>query len=416
MHYAGGKRETKAAGISSACQRAEAGKDMKKYFGLGVVIILLLAAAIVAWGAWLNYSDENQIARRMDSRVVELTAARAAVRDFVPLVSLAALRFSSYNMTDAVALTDGRIAGWHVAKNGHVSKGDTLVTLVNEHIPLKIQQAESAISRAEANLAQANSAFQRQERLLARRATSQAKYEEAQAQYLAAQGALREAEATRDQCLVQQGWLEVTSPVDGEVLIIYQREGAYVQAGTPVALVGDFDWLTFSLNMEDMAVNHLELGEASYLNFPASKLAGKVYDTAFGAGNKREGTRIRATLKEIVPPLSEPADMRRTVWEVDNRTGILEAMVYTGITMRAGTPYKALTVPLTAMVDKGHDTVFVVDEEGILRSRTVKAGADDSKYIEIYEGLQPGDLVVVGSFEGLEEGMRVKVVAEGDDG
>lgn len=388
---------------------------MKKLFGLGIAIILLLAAAIVAWGAWLNYSDENQIARRMDSRKVELTAARAAVREFAPTIELEALRFGSKNMADAVALTDGRIVTWHVGKNGYVNKGEPLVSLVNENIPLKIQQAESAISRAEANLAQANSAFQRQERLLARRATSQAKYEEAEAQYLAAQGALREAQATRDQCLVQQGWLEVASPVDGEVLIIYQREGAYVQAGMPVALVGNFDWLNFSLNLADIDANHLELGEQSYLNFPDSKLVGKVYDTDFGAGNKGGGTEIRATLKEIVPPLSEPADMRRTVWEVDNRAGLLEPMVYTGITMRAVARYQALTVPLAAMVDKAHDKVFVVDGEGILHMRHVKAGADDNKYIVIYEGIEPGEVVVVGSFEGLEEGMKVEAEIEGED-
>ena len=388
---------------------------MKKIFSLGIVIILLLAVAIVIWGAWLNYSDENQIATRMDSRAVELTAARAEVRDFAPTVELDALRFSSDSIADAVALTEGRIVQWHAAKNDTVAKGQLLLSMMNENIPLRIQQAESAISRAEAALAQANNAYQRQGRLLARRATSKEKYEEAEAQYMAAQGSLREAQAQRDQCLVQQDWLNVVSPVDGQVLIIYQREGSYVQPGTPVALVGNFDWLRFSLSMKDIEANHLELGEAGYLKFPNSKLAGKVYDTDYGAGNKGQGTEIKAVLKEIVPPLSEPADMRRTEWEVDNRTGLLEAMVYTGITMRMGSTYKALTVPLAAMADKDHDAVYVVDSEGIIHRRKVTAGADDNKYIEIYSGLEPGELVVVGSFEGLEDGMKVEADVEGDE-
>ena len=389
---------------------------MKKIFSLGIVIIIMLAAAIVVWGAWLNYSDENQIARRMDSRVLELTAARAEVRELSPTMTLDALRFSSDSIADAVALTDGRIVSWLVHKNDHVAKGQLLVTMMNENIPLKIQQAESAISRAEASMAQANSAFQRQERLLSRQATSQAKYEEAEAQYMAAKGALREAQVMRDQCLVQQDWLNVSSPVDGQVLIIYQREGSYVQPGTPVALVGNFDCLHFSISMKDIEANHLELGETGYLKFPNSKLAGKVYDTDYGAGNKGQGTEIRAILKEIVPPLSEPADMRRTEWEVENRNGLLEAMVYTGITMSMGSTYKALTVPLAAMADKDHDTVYVVDSEGIIHQRKVTAGADDNKYIEIYSGLEPGELVVVGSFEGLEDGMKVEAEVEGDEG
>ena len=388
---------------------------MRKIFGLGIVIIIMLAIAIVVWGAWLNYSDENQIATRMDSRVVEVTAARAELRDFSPVVRLDALRFSSNSLADAVSLTEGRIVQWHVAKNDTVVKGQQLLSLMNENIPLRIQQADSAISKAEAMLAQANNAFQRQERLLARRATSKEKYEEAEAQYMAAQGALREAQAQRDQYLVQQSWLNVLSPVDGQVLIVYQREGSYVQPGTPVALVGNFDWLRFSISMKDMDANHLELEEAGYLNFPSSKLAGKVYDTDYGAGNKGTGTEIKAVLKEIVPPLAEPADIRRTEWEVDNRTGLLEAMVYTGITMRMGSTYQALTVPLTAMADKNHDAVYVVDSEGLVHQRKVAAGADDGKYIEIYRGLEPGELVVSGSFEGLEDGMKVEAEIEGDE-
>ena len=388
---------------------------MKKIYGVAMVLIIFMALAIVAWGAWLNYSDENQIANRMDNRRVEVTAAKAARREFAPTISLDAVRFVSDNMTDAVALTDGRILNWQVEKNEKVSKGQSLVEMVNESIPLKIQQAESAISRAEAMMTQARNSYQRQGRLKARRATSQEKYEEAEAQYMAAQGALREAQAQRDQYLVQQGWLSVKAPLDGEVLLIYQQAGAQVQAGTPIALVGDFSQLTFSLNLSDRDARHLQLGQTIYLAFAERKLTGKAYDTDYGVGNKERGMEIKAVLREIVPDLSEPADIRRTVWAVDNRARLLEPMLYTGVTMRTGQSYEALTVPLAAMIDKAHDTVFVLDAEGIIHLRTVKAGADDKKYIEIYDGLVEGDTVIVGNLEGLEDGMKVDAEVEGDN-
>lgn len=388
---------------------------MKKIYGVAMVLIIFMALAIVAWGAWLNYSDENQIANRMDNRRVEVTAAKAARREFAPTISLDAVRFVSDNMTDAVALTDGRILSWQVEKNEKVSKGQNLVEMVNESIPLKIQQAESAISRAEAMMTQARNSYQRQGRLKARRATSQEKYEEAEAQYMAAQGALREAQAQRDQYLVQQGWLSVKAPLDGEVLLIYQQAGAQVQAGTPIALVGDFSQLTFSLNLSDRDARHLQLGQTIYLAFAERKLTGKAYDTDYGVGNKERGMEIKAVLREIVPDLSEPADIRRTVWAVDNRARLLEPMLYTGVTMRTGQSYEALTVPLAAMIDKAHDKVFVLDAEGIIHLRTVKAGADDKKYIEIYDGLMEGDTVIVGNLDGLEDGMKVDAEVEGDN-
>lgn len=387
---------------------------MKKIYGVAMVFILLMALAIVAWGSWLNYSDENQIANRMDNRRVEVTAAKAVRRQFAPAISLDAVRFVSKNMTDAVALTDGRIQSWHVEKNDRVYKGQDLVDMVNESIPLKIQQAESAVSRAEAMLTRARNSYQRQERLIARRATSKEKYEEAEAQYMAAQGSLREAQVQREQCLVQQDWLSVKAPLDGEVLLIYQKAGAQVQAGTPIALVGDFSHLMFSLNLTDVDVRHLQIGQVNYLSFAERKLTGKAYDTDYGVGNKERGMEIKAILKEIVPDLSEPADIRRTVWEIDNRARLLEPMIYTNVTIRAEKSYDALTIPLSAMIDKSNDKVFVMDENGVIHLRNVQAGSDDQQYIEIYDGLVEGDMVIVGNLEGLEDGMLVDAEVEGD--
>lgn len=388
---------------------------MKKYFYLGIVIILLMSLALVGYGAWLNISDENQIARRMDSRVLQLEGARAEVRQMCPVISLDAVRFASDSMTDAIALTEGRILQWHVGKNSTVQKGDILLSMGNEQIPLKIQQASSAVRKAEAVLAQAYSSYQRQGRLMAKNATSREKYEESEAQYLAAQEALREAEAQLEQYGVQESWLQVASPVDGEVLIIYKQEGAYVQAGVPVALVGNFDRLNFSLNLNDHDTRHLEVGDMATLNFTNPWSTGKAYDTDYGTGNEGWNQKVSARLQEILPPLSEPADVRRAVWEVDNRARMLEPMTYTGVTLQAGKAYSCLTVPLTAMVNDSHDRVYVVDGEGILHLRQVIAGADDGKHIEICEGLAPGDTVVTGSLDGLSEGMKADISLEGEE-
>jgi hypothetical protein len=89
---------------------------MKRYFYIGIAVIMVLALGLVGYGAWLNYSDENQIANRMDNRVIQLSTAKAEYRDIHPTVSLPAVRFSSNNMADAIALTDGRITNWLVEK------------------------------------------------------------------------------------------------------------------------------------------------------------------------------------------------------------------------------------------------------------------------------------------------------------
>ena len=102
---------------------------MKRYFFIGLAAILVLAIALVGYGTWLNVSDENQIARRMDERALTLTGAKVKRRSLHPTIEMDAVRLYSENMADAVALIDGRIIEWYVKKNSAVQKGDTLLRL-----------------------------------------------------------------------------------------------------------------------------------------------------------------------------------------------------------------------------------------------------------------------------------------------
>lgn len=387
---------------------------MKKYFYLGIVLILMVAGMIVVYGAYLNYNDEKQIANRMEARVVSVTGAKVQVRPLKPRLEMDTVQFYSQNMTDAVALASGRLMKWHVEKNSPVHKGDVILSMDSEQIPLKMQQAATNVRRAEANLAKTQGSFQRQEQLMGYHATSLERYEEAKALYLAAQEELKSAKAEEELYSVQAGWLQVTSPVDGEVIIIYQREGAHVESGTPVALIGDFNHLRFNMALDDVDAKYMALGDQGLLRFADNGAWQKIYDTGYAAGNRGRRQEIHAKLVEITPPLEEPADVRRAVWEVDNRSRLLEPMTYTGLTLSSEKSHDCLTVPRKAMVDADFSQVMVVDGEGIIHLRSVAAGISDESFVEILDGLQEGEVVITGNLEGLKEGMRVDV-GVGDD-
>lgn len=382
---------------------------MKKYFYLGIVVILVVASMIVIYGAYLNYNDEKQITSRMEKRVVSVSGAMVKVRSIRPRLEMDTVQFYSQNMTDAVALASGRLTKWHVEKNSFVHKGDVILSMDSEQIPIKMQQAATNVRRAEANLAKTQGSFQRQEQLMGYHATSLEHYEEAKALYLAAQEELKSAKAEEDLYAVQAGWLQVTSPVDGDVIIIYQREGAHVESGTPVALIGDFNHLRFNTTVGDVDAKYMELGIHGLLRFADNGAWQKIYDTGYAAGNRGRRQEIRATLVEITPPLSEPADIRRAVWEVDNRSRLLEPMTYMGLTLSSEKSYDCLTVPCKAMVDADFSQVLVVDNEGFIHLRSITAGANDESFVEIIDGLQEGEVVLAGRLEGLKDGMRVSV-------
>ena len=388
---------------------------MKKFYIVGMAIILLMAVSMIFFAIHLNQVSENQITKRMEARTIPLQGEKAKFRDLHPVFILDTINLSSDEMADAVALIDGRIENAFVKKNSNVRRGQVLFELVNEDIPIKIQQADSSIAKAEAQVLQARNSFQRYERLRDRNATSLEKYDEAKLNYEAAEANLREARAVKDQLLVQNSRQEVIAPIDGEVLIMYKQIGAYVTAGTPIALVGNFERLNFSLPVEDAGARSLTIGERFELNFKNSHSLRKAYDTEYGAGNLGNEQIFPVYVKEIMPDLNQAAAMRKIVFEVDNRVGLLEQQAYSGVELIRAIGHNSLTVPLAAMSDTGRQYVFIVTPENTLARRKITTGANDGKYIEILMGLHEGDTVITSATKGLEEGMKVTVTLTGGE-
>ncbi|MBQ6004641.1 MAG: efflux RND transporter periplasmic adaptor subunit [Selenomonadaceae bacterium] len=388
---------------------------MKKSYMVGLVLILLFAVAMIAYGAWLNKSGEHQITERMENRTIPLQGAKVKVRDMHPTLFLETINLYSDEMADAVALIDGRIENIFVSKNSNVTRGQVIFTLVNDDIPLKIQQADSSIAKAEAQLANAKNNYARYTRLRERDATSVEKFDEAEAAYFASEAALKEAQTIKEQLLVQSARQDVTAPIDGEVLILYRQQGAYVTAGTPIALVGNFSHLFFSLPVNDKQARRISVGDRVELSFTNSKILRKAYDTDFAAGNRGDAQIFSVYVKEIVPDLNETASLRKIVFEIDNRVGLLEQQAYSGATLSFVQSRQLLTVPLAAMTDSNRNAVFVVTREETLERRHVKTGIDDGNYIEIVSGVNEGEIVVTSASEGLKDGMKVTVTMVGGD-
>lgn len=381
---------------------------MKKYYVIGLVLVLCCAVALIAYGMYLNKAGEQKIAERMDSRAIPLQGEKVKFRSIQPTFVLDTVNLYSNEMADAVALIDGRLTDVFVDKNSKVSTGQPLCNIVNEDIRLKIQQAESGIVRAEAQLANARDSFARYTRLLEKDATSKEKYDESRMQFRAAEAGLTEAVAVRDQLLVQESRQQINAPIDGEVLILYKQIGSYVTAGTPVALIGNFNKLFFSMPIEDQFAKNIFVGEKFELSFRNASSLRKAYDTEFAAGNLGSEQNFPVKIVEITPSLNEPATMRKIVFEVDNRVGLLEQQTYSGVTLRLSSPRRVLTVPIAAMIDKDRDDVFVIKPDNTLERRAIKVGADDGSFVEIMAGLKEGETVVTSATAGLENGVKVE--------
>ena len=163
--------------------------------------------------------------------------------------------------------------------------------------------------------------------------------------------------------------------------------------------------------MADEDARYLTVGQEAELIFQ-SKDFKKVYGTDYAAGNLGSRQTFTATIAQITPPLSEAAAMRNILWQVDNRSGLLEPQTYGGVSFQSKRSHAALAVPLAAMADSANASVFVAKDDGTIERRAVRTGTNDGSYIEVLSGLSEDEIVVTSGMEGLADGVHAEVILD----
>lgn len=148
---------------------------------MGVAVVVFLNICLLSYGVYLNHASENIIAERMSDRRLPLAGSEVKFRNMNSTVKMTLINFYSNEMTDVVAMIDGQVIKEFVEQNSRVEKGSPIVELVNETISLKIKQANSDISEAEAVLTRAKNTYARYQQLIDQEAISLEKFDEAKA-------------------------------------------------------------------------------------------------------------------------------------------------------------------------------------------------------------------------------------------
>ncbi len=387
---------------------------MKKYFAASMLMIVILVLCLLGYGAYLNKKSANEITQLMENRKIPLSGSKAEIRKIYPMIEMETLNFYSDEMTDVTALISGRVIREYVTKNKHVNQGEVLFELENEDIPLKIRQADSDILQSEIELSRARTSYNRYSMLKDMDAISMEKFDESKSIYETAEARLQNYLTQKEQLMLQESHQQVTAPISGEVLMIYRQLGAYVTAGTEMALIGNFDEMKFTTPLNDDVAQKMRVGEKVELIFGRNEDFQKAYGSEYASGNKGKEQKFTAQVLEITPDLSESAEIRKILWMVDNRAGLLEPRLYNNVKFKPTLAHNCLTVPLDAMADATNTKLYKVLEDGTIQIQKVETGVNDGEYIEILSGLHEGDVVIISDTSGLTSGMKAEVTIEGE--
>jgi len=323
--------------------------------------------------------------------------------------------------------TEGEILSLSVDVGDAVSQGQSLGQVDDRLLVAALRQAEaelasrrSAVAEAEAEvsdvqaqadqaqvqLAQARADAERFRQLAAEGATTTQQAEQAQTAELAAEQALRSAQErvrTRQQAVAaaraqveaqlatvaevrqRRAFSNLNAPISGTVMERLRQSGDLVRPGEDILRLGDFSGIKVVVPVSELDLGSVAVGQSVQVQLDAFP------DRPFSGEVRRISPAADPTARLVPVEIYVPNGDRRIT------SGLLAR-----VTFQSG-PQNRVIVPERALelTEEGAEpTVFVLDPSGdepVVMARSVEVGDRANGNVEILNGIEPGETLVVRS-------------------
>lgn len=197
----------------------------------------------------------------------------------------------------------------------------------------------------------------------------------------------------------QLSYATIRSPITGVVTEQFQYEGEFASAGGKLVTIADTSSVIVKAPFADTAVAQLKTGD------PA---------TIIPTDTSAEEMHGQVTL---LSRSSDPTNRTVEVWvTLGNESGKLRANGAAEVTVFANSKNDAVVVPASAVTletsNANEGTVMVVDAQNVAHETKVTTGIRTTDKIEIVEGLQGGETVVVEGNYALPDGTKVEIASD----
>ncbi len=351
----------------------------------------------------------------------------------------------------------GEIIELYVEEGNQVKPGDPLMVIKPDLYITALNRAEAALNSAKARLMQAEAqhierelAFNRARQLFSTQTIPQSEYETAQAgiriaeaEVRAAEYSVKSAEANVAEAQEQLTKTRVYSPLAGTISRLNVEKGERVvgtglYAGTETMVVANLDLMEVRVDVNENDIVKVSLGDTAliqvdaYLNRKFKGLVTEIANSAKVTGVTADQVTnfevkillLQESYLDLIdsaksirypfrPGMSATVDiLTRTRYNV---VSVPVQSVTSRVIAQTGDA-EAATDAQPAQEDKEEVVFRIVD--GRARKVVVKSGIQDKSFIEILEGVEAGQEIVIGPYNAvsrtLSDSITVKVVTEAE--
>ncbi len=392
--------------IDESVRTFRPGRSHKKIY-LAVLIVLAVLLGLLYFSGMISPAIPVEV---------------ATISQIYPSQVLSQLNASGYVVAQRKAAvaskTTGRLVALTVEEGSRVKEGQIIARLENEDVVAARNQAEANLKAARANVEEAKAqmedafrTYNRYKQLVSGGYIAKSQYDTAEAQYLrakasvqAAEAAVKASEAALQGADVALEYTLIRAPFDAVVLTknadigdIITPLGAAANAKAAVVTIADLSSLQVEADVAETNLGLVRTGQPCEIQLdalPDSRFRGAVHAIVPTVDRSKATILVKIAFADKDPRILP--EMRAKV-----------AFLSRPLNENERKPRTAINP--SALVKRSiKSSVFIIQKDRAVE-REVKVGERLGEMVEVPDGVQAGDKVVINPPKRLRDGSRIKI-------
>ena len=362
-----------------------------------VITLLILGAGVVAG---LLPRLHQKRATREESQALGLSSVRVVLPAPAHLAVPVALSGELRPVVEApiYARASGYVREWHVDLGAHVEAGQSLAELDTPELDRELATARAEQNQAAAAVALSQATAKRWTQMLSTKAVSAQETDEKSGDFSVKTAALAASQSNVERLEKLTGFSKLTAPFAGTITARKLDIGQLVNAGNGQELfrLAETDKLRVFVRVPQSFARSIAVGQKAEITLP--ELQGRTFD---------------ATVVRTAGAIDAASRTLLTELEVDNSKGELLAGSYVQVRLPETQSSAALAVASNTLIFRSEGPqIATVTRENRIQLRKVTLGRDFGPTIEILDGVQAQDRLVLNPSDSLVDGIEVRVAQD----
>jgi len=274
----------------------------------------------------------------------------------------------------------GRITQIYVSEGQSVSKGKLLAKIDDAVMRRSINEVETSLKLA-------NTLYEKQQKLWDQEIGTEV-------QLLTAKNQKEALEKKLATLREQLSYSDIVAPISGTIDEILPKTGEMASPGIPAFKIVNFSDLMLKAAVAEAYVPYIKKGDQVKIFFSAldKTLSGRV---------KRVGAEIDPMARTFVIEIKLPSDK------------LLKPNMFGEVSINDRTVNNAIVIP-AGIVQRAETSEFVYilqnrGDKQVAKRQAIKTGLTTDGYVEVTEGLKPGDQLITVGYQELSDGQPVSI-------